>query len=44
MVGDVDNYSIVFPPKAPGTHRALLMMSALLIDYQFFEDNAMADN
>ena len=40
LLSIADNYSIVFPKNATIEEKILLMISAVMIDYQYFEKNA----
>ena len=40
LLSIADNYSIIFPKNATIEEKVLLMISAVMIDYQYFEKNA----
>ena len=42
MFSIADDYSVVLPPKATFEDKLLLMIAAIMIDYQFFEMNTNA--
>lgn len=38
MVGDADNFSLIFPRGASKEDKALLLAVTLMMDYMYFED------
>lgn len=39
LMSDADNFEVFFPPDATSEYKLLLISSALMIDYSFFEEN-----
>jgi hypothetical protein len=44
VIGDSDNFLVVFPVFATLQDRALIMSLALMLDFCFFEDNGGKQN
>lgn len=42
MVGDADNFSLIFPKGASKEDKALLLAIKLMMDYIYFEDKGGA--
>jgi len=37
--GDVDNFRVFFPKDASPDDKAVIMCSAIMLDYMYFEEN-----
>jgi hypothetical protein len=44
MLGDSDDFSVVFPTDANKEDRALLMCATLFLDYRYFEEKGQNQN
>lgn len=42
MIGDADNFSLIFPKGASSIDKALLLAVTLMMDYMYFEDKSGA--
>jgi len=40
MLGDADNFSVVFPKAANAEERSLIMAATIMLDYMYFEEKA----